>query len=577
MSRHRLLLVAAVALALVLTLALLVAPSIDEPFAADSPRAPSGHVSQFTIKGRQGANPLDSEEGKERVALTREPIEGGTFTASGKLVVHALSAKAVRVLWSGPSGELGVEASAGDSSWSGVFPPGSYRLTAGWIDGIECEIDSEGQVAPGSSVSDIRLIQAGCCLIELVDARDGASVSDAFIQPSEMRSADVAAPRRVNRFRTADGVRTEIRIAGAGPDSPFSVQYTGAAVLLPPWAQESELHIAATGYRDRVLEPLGRDGHHFVALERLRHLYVELPEDPDGNPRFDVEVRFRGGGPIETFDRMAPGASLATACPDSIDSVELVVRASATATAQVSRSENVVSLNEVGDTYYTIDAADLDPEARGAVLAATVSTRSAVDGIRSWQMSIIPVRASEAEPSAARTVHSALSDWDCLSPHRSYTKEFDGLRPGLYDLVISPIGHVRRVALTDGQFLEEHLEIPPLAELRLWPVDSDGQQIADVASLGCHVYWYWADVEPDPGREQSANRFDQEDGSLGKAILRGVVQFAPMSDEGNWLLRAPAGREINVEVLAPEALEAQPLTLRLEPGSMDATIHFNGH
>jgi hypothetical protein len=317
-----------------------------------------------------------------------------------------------------------------------------------------------------------------------------------------------------------------------------------------------------------------------VALEPLRTVHLALSAPSDERTRFDVEVRFLGGGILERFESQKAPVNLTTVCPDSIDAVEVGILATTSTSTETARLERLVPLMDKGDTHVAIDPEELRPAGATAVLDVTVAAAAEVDSIRSWQLSLVPVRTEGADPSSGNVITSNLSQWDCLSPRRSFAQQFDDLQAGVYDLVIRPIGYTRRVELVSGQHLTERIHVPALAELQVWPVDSEGHQVPDVASLGVHLYWYWADTGVTPGEEESgrvvSNLFAEEDGSLGAGILSGAVLFAPMTASGSWLLTAPAGREVRIEVLGSKVLGAKPLTVELVPGPMDATITFAG-
>lgn len=539
----------------------------------------------------QQASPVSVGELDEPVAVVRESrvpesrsssdaVVRKFFQASGGIVIHAESARVIRLQWTADSGNVEMSATAGEARWSGTLPEDSYLLTKAWLDDSLCELAGEYRVSPEFPACDLALIQADHCLLELVDAIDRTRIRRAQIQPAELLANLADGPQSVKRVKTSSGSRTEIREVNADPEAPCTIAYTGADVLLPPWAQRCELHIGSEGYRDHVAAPLGRAGRHVIALEPLRRVHVAISTAADERMRFDVEIRSVGGEVLERFeDRKAP-VEVSAACSDSIDRVEVVVFAKTSTSIEMNGIERLVPLNAAGDTYVAIDPTELQPVGLTAMLDVTIAAAAEVESIRSWRMSLISVRTDGGRTIERELLTSSLSQWDCLSPNRTYARQFSDLQAGVYDLVIRPIGHTRRVELISGQHLTERIEVPALAQLQLWPVDTEGTRITDLASLDVHVIWRWAAEGVDSGQgtnsEVASTRAPDDDGSVGAGLASGTIHFVPRTAHGSWLLTAPSGRAVRIEVLGPEVLVAKPLTIELVPGSMDATITFAG-
>jgi len=313
-------------------------------------------------------------------------------------------------------------------------------------------------------------------------------------------------------------------------------------------------------------------------MSPVTELLVGLSNPPESGARYDVTVHLADGTLLHRFASVRAPRELELTTPDS--ATEVLVRVSRSPTIGIGPVgfERLVSLRRGAVSRVSIDLDDVRADGPSSSLRLTVLAQAQCEGMARWSARLVPVEPTGTPTLPGDFLRSRLSAWECIAPGREYLGKFEGLQPGVYDLVISPIGYSRQIDISEARLYSERVEVPTLTDLLVWPVDSAGVQIMDAGQLGM-LAWHPVDADQaSPAAElDSSSLMDPfaDDGAFIDDLERGHLHFASGTADGAWLIRASAGREIVVEFVGPEALGALPLRIELVPGPMEATLTFS--
>jgi hypothetical protein len=190
-----------------------------------------------------------------------------------------------------------------------------------------------------------------------------------------------------------------------------------------------------------------------------------------------------------------------------------------------------------------------------------------------WSVSLRPVNCPPG-PEFEAYPASRLVSWGGEIPYQHYSKSFQGLRPGEYELSVSPIELRTRVQVVEGEVVPVALEVPALAELRIWPVSETGQEHPAALRVG-QLGWM---VVNDASRERESTdptyKYNTGPSKLLVDIQRGYAHFAKVSENGSWVITAVAGQEIELYYLGAVPTSGRPIRFVLEEGESDGVLEI---
>lgn len=526
----------------------------------------------------RGADPADVVLENAEGALTeRHTSPLSRYRVSGAIQVHGtLSATGpIMLTWRATGADdraatQQVVVTGSAEVWEADFEGDAHQLVRATCGDGELRIVEPVELAPGSERADVELLAPGHHLVDVRSAeppferlRDltvSIATADALSRLSEgmqvRRQRGGSKDEGVSRLLLSSEALDEAENGGlqrAGQSAPLVFRSADLA---------GRMTISAEGRMPLSLDCTGLAPITSHVLAEAVQLHVTFLNPPTPRAIYDVAIvvddgvlaEERGVRPVPLTLRNIPrraGLRISVVRHGPLGDLLSVIDAP-------------LELSNGRDSYFIADLAQRTaPDSIGS-LAVEVSAQAPVPRMDSWFVVLQPRGRTQPGLTPGRKLSrpetSYLKSWNVLATSQRYHKLFDGIAVGDYTLTLHPIGMTYEVSVVGGSKTALTLAVPSMAELHIWPIDSQGGALTEPTKIG-NLAW-------------RVCKSDEAEITLEDVALQ-RAHMAAFSESG-WSLVAPEGERVQVQFIGNPAHRAQKLDLVLRHGRTDETMQFHG-
>lgn len=448
--------------------------------------------------------------------------------------------------------------------WAFTFEPGEYRLTRALVSEDEWLIRGECVVSEQDPVQPVELFMPGGVWLDVVDASTKQRLPVAKVSAKLGDDIHDEIGKRMQGRRLGREERMKV-LEEVGL---WSISDAKIPLMLPSLPHGKGVEVQASGYSPAELSGIDSPGVHVVELSKIQACSIRVIGGSTEDERFEVLVHLNSDDVDRRFTNVASGTTIVVPYETKGVMHVRVIKASDLGSGELQFAGDFDIAP--GNEDVLVDLSSWTTSPQSGSLTASVESSEEIEKMNTWYVVLRPVNAPEGIE-FEQYPESRLAGWGALTPRQHYRKTFMGIAPGEYELLLAPINHRETITVRDGEETKVEIRVPGLAELRVWPVDKEGNKIPAAASAG-QLLWKAVNAES-KAREESDPIYKTNKGPSEWVVdlQRGFAHSA-QSEDGSWVVRTFPGQEVKLFFMGPPELLGEAKVVQIDEMYAEATF-----